>query len=97
MQILPPASCTAWVTILCFSASSGVLSLAAPEYTPPSSFGPMPPVTIRPTPPRARSAKYAAMRSKPCGFSSRPVCMDPIRVRLRRVVKPRSNGASRCG
>ncbi|MCY1412164.1 hypothetical protein D9M71_275630 [compost metagenome] len=57
MQILPPASWTARVTIACFWASSAVVNLAAPEYTPPSSFGPMPPVTIKPTPPRARSAK----------------------------------------
>ncbi len=55
------------------------------------------PVTIKPTPPRARSAKNAAMRSKPSGISSRPVCIEPIRVRLRNVVKPRSSGASRWG
>src|SRR5690606_9065682 len=39
----------------------------------------------------------AASRSKPFFTSSRPVCMDPISVRLRKVVKPRSRGSSRCG
>ena len=52
---------------------------------------------IRPTPPRARSAKYAASRSVSRARSSRPVCIDPITTRLRRVVKPRSNGDNRFG
>ena len=35
-------------------------SLPANGASQPSMLGAMPPVTIRPTPPRARSAKYAA-------------------------------------
>ena len=60
-------------------------------------LGANPPVTISPTPPRARSAKYAVSRWKCFGSSSRPVCIEPISTRLRSVVKPRSSGASRCG
>src|SRR5258708_33218948 len=47
---------------------------------------------IRPTPPRARSAKYSASRSVSRARSSSPVCIEPITTRLRSVVKPRSNG-----
>src|SRR3984893_2093124 len=52
---------------------------------------------IGPTPPRARSAKYSASRPVSRARSSRPVCIEPITTRLRSVVKPRSNGDSRCG
>src|SRR5687767_2360122 len=60
-------------------------------------FGAKPPVTIRPTPPRARSAKYAARRWKCLRLSSRPVCIEPISTRFLSLVKPRFSGASRCG
>src|SRR5258708_3508692 len=50
---------------------------------------------MRPTPPRARSAKYAARRLMSRARSSRPVCMEPMITRLRSVVDPRSNGHSR--
>ena len=63
----------------------------------PSMFGANPPVTIRPTPPRARSAKYSARRGNFLGSSSRPVCIEPISTRLRSVTNPRSSGASRWG
>ena len=52
---------------------------------------------ISPTPPRARSAKYAASRSVSRARSSRPVCIEPMITRLRSVVKPRSNGDNRFG
>ena len=88
------AACTASVISRCCSASSGVDSLAP---MPPSSLGEMPPVMIMPTPPRARSAKYAAMRAKPSVASSSPVCIEPIRTRFFSRVKPRSSGEKRCG
>ena len=87
-------ACTASVTTRWRAASSGVDSLAP---RPPSSLGEKPPVMIMPTPPRARSAKKAAMRSKPPSASSRPVCIEPIRARFFRWVKPRSSGANRWG
>eukprot|EP00968_Pinguiococcus_pyrenoidosus_P001922 scaffold97_cov261-Pinguiococcus_pyrenoidosus.AAC.13 len=54
----------------------------------------MPPVTMRPTPPRALSAKNSPMARRPWPHagSSSPVCMDPMTTRLRRVVCPRSSG-----
>ena len=45
-------------------------------------------MTIRPTPPRARSAKYAASSGRCLARSSRPVCIEPITTRLRSVVPP---------
>src|SRR6202171_6259882 len=52
---------------------------------------------IRPTPPRARSAKYSASRSVSRARSSSPVCIEPITTLLRSVVNPRSNGDNRFG
>ncbi|MBB5957112.1 hypothetical protein FHS29_003705 [Saccharothrix tamanrassetensis] len=54
-------------------------------------------MTIRPTPPRARSAKYSASAPKSLKRSSLPVCIEPISTRLRGVVKPRSKGRNRFG
>ena len=56
MAILPPASCTRWVMMLWLSTSFWLTIIAAPWATAPSRFGPMPPVTISPTSPRARAA-----------------------------------------
>lgn len=56
IAIRPPAACTASVTVRCCAASASVVSLAPPSYGRPASFGAIPPVTIRPTPPRARAA-----------------------------------------
>jgi hypothetical protein len=63
----------------------------------PAMFGAKPPVTISPTWPRARSAKYAASRWKCLRLSSSPVCIEPISTRFLSFVKPRFSGASRCG
>src|SRR5690625_5210551 len=52
---------------------------------------------ISPTPPRARSAKYAASLPMSPARSSRPVCIEPITTRLARVVNPRSNGDNNIG
>lgn len=56
MAIFPPSRCTAAVISVCCSASASVVSLAPPSYGRPASLGAMPPVTMRPTPPRARVA-----------------------------------------
>ena len=88
------AACTASFTMRCCAASSGVVNR---EPRPDSALGGIPPVMIIPTPPRARSAKYAAMRSKPFSASSRPVCIEPISTRFFRRVKPRSSGENISG
>ncbi len=63
----------------------------------PSMLGAKPPVTISPTPPRARSAKNAAIAGKCLRPSSSPVCMLPISRRFFRVTKPRFKGSNRRG
>ena len=97
MQMRPFSSWTAWVTFLWRFTSLRQLNLPPKGASQPRMLGAMPPVTIRPTPPRARSAKYAASLSKSAALSSRPVCMEPINTRLGRVQKPRSSGFNRCG
>lgn len=42
-----------------------MVSFAARGYTVPALFGAIPPVTIKPAPPKARSAKNAASFDKP--------------------------------
>lgn len=56
IAIRPPAACTAEVISRCCSASASVVILAPPGKEQARSLGAMPPVTMRPTPPRARSA-----------------------------------------
>src|SRR5690606_10492302 len=97
MQIFAPWPCTASVTWRCLRASHGQARRLANGVSQPSKLGEKPPVTISATPPAARSAKYAASLGKSRLRSSRPVCIEPISTRLRRVVKPRSSGANRCG
>lgn len=48
-----------------YLASRLVVSLAAMGYTVPALLGAMPPVTINPAPPMARSAKKAASFERP--------------------------------
>ena len=60
MQMRPPAACTASVTSRCLARCRRPLSVPAKGLVQPAAFGAMPPVTMSPTPPRARSAKYAA-------------------------------------
>ena len=63
MILLPVGTaCTASVISRWRCASAGVVIIAASGATRPALFGAMPPVTMRPTPPRARSSKKAAMR-----------------------------------
>lgn len=50
---------------LFYLASRLLVSLAAMGYTVPALLGEMPPVTIKPTPPMARSAKNAASLESP--------------------------------
>lgn len=95
--ILPPASCTARVMARCRRASMRLVSLAPKGSSQPVRLGAYPPVTISPTPPRVRSAKYSAKRGMCLARSSRPVCIDPITTRFGRVVNPRSNGDNRVG
>src|SRR6185312_1178834 len=66
-------------------------------FSQPAMLGEKPPVTIKPTPPRARAAKYSASLPKSRAWSSSPVCIEPISTRFGNVQKPRSSGASRCG
>jgi hypothetical protein len=81
----------------CRRASALEIICAANGSSQPVRFGAYPPVMIKPTPPRARSAKYAASRSVSRARSSRPVCIEPITTRLRSVEKPRSNGDNNFG
>ncbi len=53
----PPSACTACVIGVCLRAAALVDSVPERGLAHPSMFGAKPPVTIRPTPPRARSAK----------------------------------------
>ncbi len=53
----PPSACTASVIGMCLRAAPLVDSVPARGLVQPSMFGANPPVTISPTPPRARSAK----------------------------------------
>ena len=57
MAILPPASCTARVTTWWRLAEEALLMRPASGLTQPAMLGEKPPVTIRPTPPSARSRK----------------------------------------
>ncbi len=63
MQILPPSACTARVTLRWRPTCQGIDIVPDMGFNQPSMFGAMPPVTMRPTPPRARSAKNAASLS----------------------------------
>ncbi len=56
MAILPPAAWTASVMSRCLATCHGNDSCDARGSTRPAKFGAMPPVTMSPTPPRARSA-----------------------------------------
>jgi hypothetical protein len=57
MHTRPPAACTASVTSRWRGTSRRAESLPANGATQPAMFGAMPPVTIRPAPPAARSAR----------------------------------------
>ena len=63
MQTTPPSRCTASVTLRWRGTSERHDSFDANGASQPRIEGAIPPVTIRPTPPRARSAKYAASAS----------------------------------
>src|SRR6185436_3574945 len=97
MQILPPASCTASVTCRWRGTSRGLDSLPAKGFAQPARFGAMPPLTSRPAPPRARSAKYSASLPKSAARSSRPVCIEPMTMRFASRVNPRSSGSNSRG
>jgi len=56
MQILPPSACTARVTLRCLATCQGIDIVPDIGFSQPWTLGAMPPVTISPTPPRARSA-----------------------------------------
>ena len=75
------------------AASAGVVIIAAMGATRPALFGAIPPVTMRPTPPRARSSKKAAMRVSlwlhPSPSSS-PVCIEPMITRFASRAPPAS-------
>ena len=93
----PPSSCTRSVRSRCRIACRRVDISAANGFSQPRRVGEYPPVIISPTPPRARSAKYSVSFGRSHGWSSRPVCIDPITSRLRNVRSPRVIGSSRCG
>ena len=77
IAIFPPCACTASGTILCARISDVVVSFAASGATRPAELGAIPPVTINPTPPFARSPKNAvAQLFKPLGSCNSSVLTD---------------------
>ena len=92
-----PCACTASVTARCLRASARVVILPANGAARPAALGAMPPVTMSPTPPCARRARYAAS-SFSWPPSSSPLCIEPMITRLRSTCPERSaSGASMCG